>query len=95
MPLSNIFARMDRRVELMDQMMGTLRVRQAMSELPNAPSVLRRAAQRCLNCKEPETCRAWLDAHRESDEGPPYCPNHELFARVRRRADAADRPAFA
>lgn len=88
MAFFNIFARMNRRVDLMDDMMATLQVRRAIGELPDGPNVLRRAALRCLNCKETCACRAWLDTHREADEAPIYCRNHDLFARVRRRMDA-------
>lgn len=89
MAFFNIFARVNRRVDLMDDMMVTLQVRQALSELPNSGHVLRRAAIRCLNCGESESCKAWLDGHWQEDEAPSYCRNRDLFARIKRQGAPA------
>jgi hypothetical protein len=90
MAIFDIFTRVDRHVDLMDDMMVTLRVRQSIVELPGGANVLRRATLRCLNCRDTEACRAWLDENWEADEAPPYCLNHDLFARVKRRNEASD-----
>lgn len=89
MAIFSIFTRMGQHVDLMDDMMVTLGVRQSIAELPGGAQVMRRAAIRCFDCKDTEACQMWLDEHREADAAPAFCRNRDLFARVKRREEAA------
>ena len=43
------------------------------------------AAEACMDCPNPETCREWLDSRADGvvPEPPSFCPNAERFRRAR------------
>ncbi|WP_428641355.1 DUF6455 family protein [Roseibium sp.] len=72
--------RLNERAELMGRMLRTI---DAMKSVPtglHANIELRSAAIRCINCRETEACRQWLDSHEDGAEAPMQeCPNAHLF----------------
>ena len=47
------------------------------------------ALRRCAACDATEACRAWLEqAAGRTANAPAFCPNADIFARARRKADA-------
>lgn len=71
--------RMAAKADLMERMMRKLGVRGAITEMPDAPSVMRNAAIRCMSCGHAGECRSWLDANEAPAHAPGYCRNKELF----------------
>lgn len=71
--------RMSDRVDLMEQMMQTLDVRDAVADMPSAPSVFRSAALRCLSCGHAGECKQWLEENEAPEHAPGYCRNKDLF----------------
>ena len=72
--------RMATKADLMERMMRKLDVREAISDMPAAPSVLRNAALRCMTCGHTGECRSWLDENQAPAHAPTYCRNKDLFA---------------
>lgn len=71
--------RVSDKVDLMEQMMRKLEVRDAITDMPSAPSVLRSAAFRCLSCGYADECKEWLGENEGSEHAPGYCRNKDLF----------------
>lgn len=88
MPIFKIFSRVLRHIELMDRMMETVGVNKRIRQLPGAASVMRRAANRCMTCSNPEACAEFLATHKEAPEPPVYCRNHDLFERLKFEIEA-------
>ncbi len=75
----NILDRISAKADLMDRMMRKLGVRDAVKDMPDAPSVMRSATVRCLSCGHAGECASWLDQAAEPAHAPSYCRNRELF----------------
>lgn len=88
MPLMSLYRRMMRQADLVEQMIDTVGLRDALQERPDHANVLSRAASRCMMCDEPSACRRWLAEHDSADEAPPYCRNHAMFERLKRDIEA-------
>ena len=82
MSVLDIFTRMARRADLMDEMMEKLGVADELHTMPDHAAVLRRAANRCLTCEKPDACQHWLDHEPNPGSAPDFCRNHDLFERV-------------
>lgn len=93
MSVLDIFSRLTRQADLMDAMMKKLGVADKMWQLPDHAGVLRRAANRCLTCDQPEACQDWLAHEAAPNEAPGFCRNHDLFERVRETKDVKTHPA--
>lgn len=83
MKLPRFFARIARHADLFERMTAKLNVDGQMNLLPNAASVKKRAANRCLGCFKAEQCTAWLELSAPRQEAPDYCRNQGLFARLK------------
>ena len=83
MSLLSMYRRMMRKAGLMEQMIDTVEVRDALDQRSDHANVLRRAVNRCLTCAEPDACEHWLAEHEHADEAPSYCRNHDLFERLK------------
>lgn len=79
--------------DLMGRMVRKLGYTDRLAELPDAARVLRRAAQRCQTCAQPEACAHWLAENETAEEAPAYCRNQDLFARMNDRIEAELRVA--
>ncbi len=88
MVLLNTFRKIIRHSDLMEGMIARLGLRDAMSSVPHAHEVKRRALLRCTTCEEPDVCEAWLNEHASADEAPHFCRNHDLMARLKRMTEA-------
>ena len=88
MPLLSLYKRMMRKADLMEQMIDTVDVRDALETRANHADVLRRAANRCMTCAEPDACQSWLAEHDHADEAPGYCRNHDMFERLKHDIEA-------
>lgn len=88
MSMHDIFKRLNRQADLLDAMMNKLGVSDQMRQLPDRAAVLRRAANRCLACDQPDACRQWLTHETHREKVPSYCRNHDLFARMLRHTEA-------
>ena len=88
MPLLALYRRMMRQADLMEEMIDTVGLRDALHERPDHANVLRRATNRCMTCAEPGACRQWLTGHDSADEAPAYCRNHDLFERLKHDVEA-------
>lgn len=76
----NWMERLNERAGLMGRMLETIGAMQAMPAGPHMDAALRTAAQRCMNCRETEACRRWLDEHPQgSGSVLEACPNANLF----------------
>lgn len=71
--------RMAAKADLMESMMRKLDVRDAIAEMPAAPSVMRSAAFRCMTCGHAGECRTWLEENEAPQHAPDYCRNKDLF----------------
>jgi hypothetical protein len=71
--------RMATKADLMERMMRKLDVREAIADMPAAPSVLRNAAFRCMTCGHAAECVSWLDRNEAAEHAPGYCRNKDLF----------------
>ncbi|RST85525.1 hypothetical protein EJC49_15675 [Aquibium carbonis] len=71
--------RMSSKADLMERMMRKLDVRDAITEMPAAPSVLRNAAFRCMTCGHAGECKSWLEENQAPEHAPGYCRNKDLF----------------
>ena len=71
--------RMAAKADLMESMMRKLDVREAITEMPSAPSVLRNAALRCMSCGHAGECKSWLEENQAPAHAPNYCRNKDLF----------------
>ncbi len=87
MRLPRFFARIARHADLFERMTEKLNVDGQMNLLPNAASVKKRAANRCLGCSKAEECTAWLALPVTRQEAPDYCRNQGLFARLKNTRD--------
>jgi hypothetical protein len=67
------------KVDLMERMMRKLDVRDAIADMPAAPSVIRSAALRCLSCGHAGECKSWLEENEAPQHAPNYCRNKDLF----------------
>jgi hypothetical protein len=47
-------------------------------------ALLREAELDCMECREWQRCRLWLDGRTPGDEPNAFCPNHALFESLRR-----------
>lgn len=83
MSLVSMYNRMMRKADLMEKMIDTVDVRDALEQRPDHANVLRRAANRCMTCAEPNACESWLAEHEQANEAPSYCRNHDLFERLK------------
>ena len=88
MSLLTMYQRMIRKADLMEKMIDTVDVRDALEDRPDHANVLRRAASRCMTCGQPDACSELLDDHASADEAPSYCRNHDLFARLKHEIEA-------
>ena len=93
MSVLDIFSRLTKQADLMDAMMTKLGVADEIWKLPDHAGVLRRAANRCMTCDQPDACQYWLSHEAHPDEAPSFCRNHDLFQRVIRTSDAKAQPA--
>lgn len=93
MSVLDIFTRLTKQADLMDAMIKKLGVGEEIWSLPDHAGVLRRAANRCLTCDEPEACEHWLAHEANPDEAPAFCRNHDLFERVLKKVDNKTQPA--
>lgn len=75
----NLLDRISTKADLMERMMGKLHVREAVKEMPDAPSVMRNATIRCLGCGHAQECASWLETEVEPARAPGYCRNRDLF----------------
>lgn len=75
----NLLDRISNRADLMERMMRKLGVREAVTQMPDAPSVMRNATIRCVSCSHSKECASWLDAATVPAHAPGYCRNRELF----------------
>ncbi|MDN2579236.1 DUF6455 family protein [Aquibium sp. ELW1220] len=71
--------RMAAKADLMESMMRKLDVREAIADMPAAPSVMRSAALRCLSCGHAGECTTWLEENEAPQHAPDYCRNKDLF----------------
>lgn len=83
MSILNFVDRIMVKAELMEGMMHTLDVKEAIADMPSAASVVRNATIRCLSCTHATDCAAWLEEHESAAHAPSYCRNRELFDFVR------------
>lgn len=90
----DFFSRLTQRADLMDGMMKKLDVVDEMKTMPGHAGVLRRAANRCLTCDQPDACQQWLTDEPNPDEAPGFCRNHDLFERVRSKLDTEKSPTI-
>jgi len=90
----DFFSRLTQRADLMDGMMKKLDVVDEMKTMPGHAGVLRRAANRCLTCDQPDACQQWLTDEPSPDEAPGFCRNHDLFERVRSKLDTEKSPTI-
>lgn len=71
--------KMSDKVDLMERMMRKLDVREAITDMPAAPSVLRSAALRCMSCGHAGECSSWLEVNEAPAHAPGFCRNKDLF----------------
>ncbi|MBZ0163651.1 MAG: DUF6455 family protein [Notoacmeibacter sp.] len=88
MSFLNAFRKVIRHADLLEGMIARVDVREAMSEVPHAAEVKRRALARCMTCEEPDACEIWLNEHVSADETPHFCRNHNLMARLKQMTEA-------
>lgn len=88
-----IFSRLTKQADLMDAMITKLGVADEIWNLPDHAGVLRRAANRCLTCDQPDACQHWLSQETHPNGAPSFCRNHDLFERVLHNADTKVQPA--
>ena len=93
MSVLDIFSRLTKQADLMDAMMTKLGVADEIRNLPDHAGVLRRAANRCLTCDQPDSCQHWLAHESNPDEAPSFCRNHDLFERVLSNVETKAHPA--
>lgn len=67
------------KAELMDGMIRTLGVGDALAEMPDAASTMRNAMLRCLACGHAGECAGFLESHDTAAHAPSWCRNRELF----------------
>lgn len=76
----NWMDRLNERAELMGKMLDTIG---ALNDMPTdlrMDSELRSAAVRCINCRDIEACKTWLQDHTHgASKAPSHCPNASLF----------------
>jgi hypothetical protein len=75
----NFLERIANKADLMERMMRKLGVRQAITDMPGAPYVLRDATVRCMTCGHAGECRSWLAANEAPAHAPGFCRNKDLF----------------
>ncbi|MBO6553093.1 MAG: hypothetical protein JJ926_04650 [Roseitalea sp.] len=88
MSLLAMYRRMIRKADLMEKMIDTVDARDALQSRADHANVLRRAANRCMTCAEPDACEKWLAGHDRAEEAPGYCRNHDLFERLKHDIEA-------
>lgn len=79
MSILNFVDRIMVKAELMEGMMHTLDVKEALADMPSAAAVMRHATLRCLGCTHASDCASWLEEHESAERAPSYCRNRELF----------------
>lgn len=67
------------KAELMEAMMNTLGVREAVAGMPDAPSTMRNAMLRCFGCSHAGECVTFLEEHETAAHAPSWCRNRDLF----------------
>jgi hypothetical protein len=88
MSLLAMYRRMIRKADLMEKMIDTVDARDALQSRADHANVLRRAANRCMTCAQPDACENWLADHDSAEEAPAYCRNHDLFERLKHDIEA-------
>ncbi|MBO6756136.1 MAG: hypothetical protein JJ902_07400 [Roseibium sp.] len=72
--------RMNERAQLMGRMLETIGAMDALPEGYSGGADLRQAAERCMTCDQPESCKKWLESHPDGAAAPmETCPNANLF----------------
>ncbi len=76
----NWMDRLNERAELMGRMLDTIGAMQHMPAGVQSDNALRSAAVRCINCRNTDACKKWLENHPEGAMRPMEgCPNADLF----------------
>lgn len=83
MSLIETFNRILRHGELFETMVQKLGLRPALARLPHAADVKRRAANRCISCRDGESCETWLKQATSEDTPPDFCRNHDMLVRLK------------
>jgi len=83
----SLLDRVLQRMQLFARMTVRVGVGQPKSALTFA--LLREAELDCMECREWQRCRRWLDGRAPGDEPNAFCPNHGLFAALPQAAIGA------
>lgn len=76
----NWMDRLNERATLMGRMLDTIGAMNKMPSDYNTANEMRSAAMRCINCRETESCRKWLEEHPDgASQALAQCPNASLF----------------
>lgn len=88
MSLLDMYNRMNQQADLMEEMIDTLDLREALESRADNANVIRRAANRCMGCTETDACQSWLEEHKTAEQSPSYCRNHDMFERLKHDIEA-------
>ena len=81
--MASLFSRLDRKANLMGEMVRRTGVDMATSPEFAGDAQIRNAVWRCLSCRDGDACETWLKTAPEGSEPPQFCQNAPILRQAR------------